>query len=164
MKRIIPVIFTIGTLIAAVQSCKKDDDEGNSTDQALYDEITSGAYTNYQGGNVLSGASPSPHGSFKLRFNGTAAAALDSTGELPTGGSFPAGSVLVKEVTSGGNITLYAVMKKDPSNSLSGSGWLWAELKTDGSVEFSTAKKGDGCISCHSGAPNRDLVRTFDLH
>jgi hypothetical protein len=55
-------------------------------------------------------------------------------------------------------------MKKDPSNGNAGSGWVWAEFKTDGSASFSTGKKGDGCISCHSGLPNRDLTRTFDLH
>ena len=55
-------------------------------------------------------------------------------------------------------------MKKDPSNGNAGSGWVWAEFKTDGSAAFSTSKKGDGCISCHSNNPNRDLTRTFDLH
>ena len=55
-------------------------------------------------------------------------------------------------------------MKKDPSSSVSGSGYQWAEFKTDGTTSYSTAKKGDACISCHSGSSNRDLVRSFDLH
>ena len=55
-------------------------------------------------------------------------------------------------------------MKKDPSSPVSGSDYQWAEFKPDGSATFSTGKKGDGCIFCHSGSTNRDLVGTFDLH
>jgi len=151
------------TVIVLIQSCKKDKNDTDA-DSALYDEIKAGGFTYYQNGNLLSGVSPSPHGAFKLRFNAIALSALDSTGELPTGGSFPTGSLLVKELFSGSSINLYSVMKKDPSNGNAGSGWVWAELHTDGSASFSTGKKGDGCISCHSGSPNRDLTRTFDLH
>lgn len=151
------------TVIVAIQSCKKDN-AVTDADNALYAEITAGGYTYYQNGNLLSGVSPSPHGSFKLRFNATALAALDSTGELPTGNSFPTGSIIVKEIYSGNSINLYAVMKKDPTNENAGSGWMWAEFNTDGSAAFSTGEKGDGCVSCHSGTPNRDLTRTFDLH
>lgn len=159
-----PVVF-IATFISilVVQSCKKDKTDPDA-DNALYSEITASGYTYYQNGNVLSGVAPSPHGSFKLRFNSTATAALDSTGELPAGNKFPTGSILVKELYSGSDISLYVVMKKDPSNANAGSGWVWAEFKTDGSVAFSITKKGDGCISCHSGSPNRDLTRIFDLH
>ena len=82
----------------------------------------------------------------------------------PAGNTFPSGSIIVKEVTSGGSVSLYAVMKKDPGNDNAGNGWLWGEYNPDGSTAFSVSKKGDGCISCHSGSPNRDLVRTFDLH
>ncbi len=159
-------IITIGLILASIiiiQSCKKD--KANSdADNALYGEITAGGFTYYQSGNLLSGVSPSPHGSFKLRFNSTAFAALDSTGELPTGSSFPTGSIIVKEIFSGSNINLYAVMKKDPSNGNAGRSWVWAEFNTNGSAAFSASKKGDGCISCHSGSTNRDLTRTFDLH
>jgi len=59
---------------------------------------------------------------------------------------------------------LYAVMKKDPSNGNAGNGWIWAEFETNGTVKTSVSAKGSACISCHSGTPNRDLIRTFDLH
>ncbi len=163
MKKTIITIGLIITTIVTIQSCKKDKADTDA-DNALYSEITAGGYTYYQSGTLLSGVSPSPHGSFKLRFNATALAALDSIGELPSGSIFPTGSIIVKEIFSGSSINLYAVMKKDPSNENAGSGWLWAEFNTDGSAAFSTGKKGDGCISCHSGSPNRDLTRTFDLH
>lgn len=163
MKKRIIIIDLFLASIVTFQSCKKDKTEVNF-DAVLYSEITSGGFTYYQSGNLLTGASPSPHGDFKLRFNSTALAALDSTGELSTGSSFPAGSIIVKEVFSDSTINLYAVMKKDPSNVNAGNGWVWAEYRTDGSVVFTTVNKGNGCISCHSGTPNRDLVRTFDLH
>ena len=163
MKKSIVAIGVILTILIIVQSCKKDKADTNA-DDALFLEITQGGYSFYQNGNLLSGVTPSPHGSFKLRFNATALSALDSTGELPAGHSFPTGSVIVKDVINGSSVSLYAIMKKDPSNVNAGSGWLWAELNTDGSVVLSTGKKGDGCIKCHSGSPNRDLTRTFDLH
>lgn len=163
MKKTILTIGLIVTAIVTIQSCKKDKADTDA-DNALYSEATASGYSYYQSGNLLSGVSPSPHGSFKLRFNPTALAVLDSTGELPAGNSFPTGSIIVKEIFSGSNLDLYAVMKKDPSNDNAGSGWVWAEFHTDGSAAFSTAKKGDGCINCHSGSPNRDLTRTFDLH
>lgn len=149
--------------VISIQSCKKDKTDPDA-DIKLYSESTASGFTNYMNGNLISAASPSPHGSFKLRFNSIAAAALDSTGELPQGNSFPYGSVIVKDVYNGSDLKLYAVMKKDPSSTNSGGGWLWAEFNPDGSVAFSTGKKGDGCVSCHSGSPNRDLTRTFDLH
>ncbi|CAN5429045.1 hypothetical protein BH11BAC1_BH11BAC1_12950 [soil metagenome] len=158
--------FTISVVIlfiVFVAACKKDSQDDNA-DSALFNEVHANGYSYYQSGVTLTGAPESPHGSFKLRFNGTALAALDSTGELPSGETFPNGSILVKEIYNGNDLDLYAVMKKDPSNGNAGSGWIWAEFKTDGSASFSTGKKGDGCISCHSGGLNRDLVRTFDLH
>jgi hypothetical protein len=158
--------FSLHTILIAIiffSSCKKDKTD-TDTDEALYNEVKASGYTYYQGGNILAGAPASPHGNFKLRFNSVAQTVLDSTGELPAGVSFPTGSMIVKEVYDGSSLHLFAVMKKDPSNTNAAGGWLWAELNTDGSTNFSTGKKGDGCISCHSNSPNRDLTRTFDLH
>lgn len=163
MKKSAVVIAIILGAIFSIQSCRKDKVDTN-IDPLLFDEINSGAYTYYQNGTILSGAAPSPHGTFKLRFNATAATALDSTGELPIGGTFPDGSVLVKELYTGSNLILYVVMKKDPSNINAASSWVWAEFNTDGSARYTSANKGAACINCHSGSPNRDLTRTFDLH
>ena len=167
MKTYLTMFIILVAIIASVQSCKKDD-EGTSTDTNLFNEISStSGYTYYVGTpGITPGTGNSPHGFERVRFNSTAQAALDSTGKLPVGASFPTGSIIVKEIysSSTGSINLYAIMKKEPNNSSSGSGYLWAEIKPDASVTFSTSKKGDGCISCHSGSANRDLVRTFDLH
>jgi len=162
MKRTLTLIFLF-TITLSIHSCKKDEKDTDA-DEALYNEVKASGYTYYQNGVTLAAAAASPHGSFKLRFNSVAHAALDSTGELPVGSGFPIGSIIVKEVYNGSSLHLYAVMKKDPSNENAGSGWLWAELNTDGSTQHSVGKKGDGCVSCHSNSPNRDLSRTFDLH
>lgn len=164
MKAILTSSILLALFSTLFYSCKKDEETDVDGDNALYSEISMSGYTYYQNGDLLTGVSPSPHGSFRLRFNATALAALDSTGELPAGSSFPNGSVIVKEVGTASAVSLYAVMKKDPSNSNAGSGWLWAEYEPGGSVAYSVARNGEGCISCHSGTPNRDLTRTFDLH
>jgi hypothetical protein len=134
------------------------------TDRTLFEEINEGGYEYYQGGNILMPASASPHGNFKLRFNEVALSSFDAAGELPVGGTFAEGSVIVKEVHVNGAIAVYAVMKKAASDASAGNGWLWSEYSPNGGVLYSIAGKGNGCISCHDDLPNRDLVRTFDLH
>ena len=141
-------------------ACKKD----KATDQALYKEISESGFTFFKQGALLSAAAPSPHGSFKLRFNSIAQMALDSSGKLPVGKTFPSGSIIVKDIYSGSDLTLYAIMKKDASHKDASNGWVWAEIKPSGSVSYTTGKKGSACVSCHSETTNRDLVRTFDLH
>ena len=167
MKTYLTLFIILFAIITSVQSCKKDD-EATSTDKNLFNEISSSSgYTYYVGTpGITPGTGNSPHGFERVRFNSIAQAALDSTGKLPSGASFAAGSIIVKEIYSSatGSISLYAIMKKEPGNSISGSGYLWAEIKPDETITFSTSKKGDGCISCHSGSANRDLVRSFDLH
>ena len=164
MKKYIAFIFLLSVLIVTIQSCKKTTQE----DKVLFDEIKSTTgYTYYVGTpGITAGTGNSPHGFERVRFNSIAQAALDSTGKLPSGASFPDGAIIVKDIYSSavGSINLYAVMKKATTNSAAGSGYLWAEFETDGKAAFSISKKGDGCISCHSGSANRDLVRTFDLH
>ncbi|MEO8085607.1 MAG: cytochrome P460 family protein [Bacteroidota bacterium] len=167
MHKYLSITTILLLLIAVSQSCKKKDETNPANDTELFALVGQSGYTYYNGTpGITAGVGNSPHGFERVRFNATAQAALDTTGKLPAGNSFPAGSVIVKEIytSATGSINLYAVMKKDPSSSVSGSGYLWAEFKPDGTASFSTGKKGDGCISCHSGSANRDLARTFDLH
>lgn len=139
--------------------------DGGLTDELLFNDARRSGFTYYTGTpGITAPAGDSPHGDFRVRFNPVALTALDSTGRLPEGASFPAGSVIVKDVYTGGAIALYAVMKKEPSDPLAGAGWLWGEYGTDGSVVFSAGGKGDGCIGCHESGEHRDLVRVFDLH
>ena len=169
MKKILFVCYFSAIGIILIESCTYHDLGRDSdvvhTDETLFDEVNvTDGYQYYVNGNTLPAAIPSPHGSFKLRFNQIAWEALDSNGELPSGKGFPNGSVLVKEVYNADGLFVYAVMKKEPSDASAGNGWLWAEYFPDGAIAFSIERRGNGCISCHSEVPNRDLVRTFDLH
>ncbi|MBP1647644.1 MAG: hypothetical protein H6Q30_1089 [Bacteroidetes bacterium] len=99
----------------------------------------------------------------RVLMNSTAIRALP--GGLPQEGlSFPDGSVILKEVRTGGVASLYAVLYKEVDNPLAGGGWLWAEFRPDGAVVFSIERRGAGCISCHSreDGPRYDHVRTFE--
>ena len=166
MKKHISVLVLFLSFILISQSCKKDT-TSPADDAALFTLVGQSGYTYYVGTPGITAATGnSPHSFERVRFNAIATAVLDSTGKLPAGNSFPTGSVIIKEIytSATGSINLYSIMKKDPSSSVSGNGYQWAEFKPDGSAVFSTGKKGDGCISCHSGSANRDLIRTFDLH
>ena len=164
MKNLVLVFGILSTLIVVFHSCRKDHGE-TDVDKLLFQAINQDTgYTYYQNGSVLAGAAASPHGSFKLRYNTIAQSVLDASGELPAGNSFPTGSVIVKEIMNGGSINLYAIMKKDPTNQYAESGWLWAEIKPNGTASFTAAKKGSGCVGCHGETPNRDFIRTFDFH
>lgn len=159
-------LFRLTLFLAAgisFHACKNDSIPPTQTsDELLFEEISSSGYLYYQNGNVITGAGP--HGDFKLRFNATAATALDGDGELPPGESFPNGSILVKEVHTGAGLILYAVMKKSPSDANAGNGWIWAELFPSGEAFAPVSAKGAGCTPCHSTSPHRDFTRTFDLH
>lgn len=155
--------FVVIMLLLSVYYCNKDSGD-LGTDTELYSEIRNGKFTYYNNGNVLTGSSSSPHGSFKLRFNQAAASLLDTLGELPIGYDFPPGSLLIHEHFNGEILVSLSVMKKDPSHINAVNGWLWCEFDGNGSASYSTGKKGESCINCHSSIPNRDFVKTFDLH
>jgi hypothetical protein len=155
--------FTAGLILIltiALSTCGK-----KKTISTLYNECKSTTAVKFLGmDSVMKPAGGSPHGEFKLRFNSLAASALDHTGRLAAGASFPNGSVIVKEVIENGNTSLYAVMKKDPKSRFASHKWIWAELGPEGSEIYSVSKRGEACIDCHSQKPNRDLTRTFDYH
>ena len=102
------------------------------------------------------------HPSARVRLSVTAFQSLQD-GRLPAGARFRSGSVSVKEVLSGGQAPLYAVMRK-ADGSTSGAGWQWAEYRPDGTVVYSIAGRGGVCTECHSRqqGPQNDLVRTFE--
>jgi hypothetical protein len=163
MKKKSLVLLSFVGIILLYQACRNDKVETNLVNE-LYEESTATGLSYFKNASLLAGVSPSPHGSFKLKFNAIAQAALDSTGELPVGKTFPEGSLIVKDIYSGSTLSLIAIMKKDASSDYAGNGWVWVEFKPDGETEYSIEKKGEACTGCHSGTPNRDLTRTFDLH
>ena len=117
MKKYISITTVLFLIILISQSCKKDKSSPEN-DSALFSLIGQSGYTYYVGTpGITAGVGNSPHGFERVRFNATAQAALDSTGKLPAGNSFPTGSVIVKEIytSASGTINQYAIMKKDPS-------------------------------------------------
>jgi hypothetical protein len=162
--RIIFGAFLALTLVVCLTNCNK---EAKGEDKILFDKsvVTSG-FSYYKGSNaILASSNPSAHNPyFRMRYNAIAIAAMTDNGKLPVGGSFPDGSVVVKELYDSptGALKLLAVMEKSSSNSLAGEGWLWGEYEPDGKVFYSIDKKGIGCTGCHS-TNAIDYNRVFNL-
>jgi hypothetical protein len=101
----------------------------------------------------------------RVTLNARAMSALVG-GQLPTGGRFPDGSIVFKEIRASQSAapSVYALMYRDQANPLAGGGWLWAEFSPSGSVVYSIGNRGAGCVGCHSlgRGPQNDLVRTFE--
>lgn len=160
-KQVLHVLFCTTVLSCIFYSCTKDIGINPAlaySDNALFDSCRNEiAFTYYQNstGTVYSGSN-GPHGDFKLKFNKIALTSLTDGGKLPSGGTFPNGSMVVKEVQQSG---IYALMYKRAGS------WLWAEINADGSVVYSVNKDaGAGCIGCHSQTGHRDLVVSFNFH
>ena len=137
------------------------------TDVTLFAEADKSGFTWYVG---TPGITPTrtngAHGFDRLRFNAIAQGALDATGKLPVGGTFPVGSVIVKEeyATATGPLVQYAVMKKTADSPAAARGYAWGKYALDGRPVMSVADPAatSSCVSCHVGSTNRDLVRSFD--
>jgi hypothetical protein len=156
-------IFCAVLFGAVIFSCTKDkgiDPQLAYTDRALFDSCQNEpAFVYYKNDpSMIYPGTIGPHGSYKLKFNKTAFAALTDNGKLPLAAKFPERSFIVKEVLKDGNLVEYAIMYKYNNS------WLWAELNADGSVKHSVKKESSVCTNCHSQAGNRDLVTTFYFH
>lgn len=151
-------------ILAIVFACTKDKGRNPAlayTDFGLRDSCRNGAafvYYKNDPGIVYPGTN-GPHGTFKLKFNHQAYSQLIDNGKLPLSAKFTSGSMIVKEVVSGGNLIEYAVMYK-----LNDS-WIWAEFTPDlKTIKHSVNSPASVCTGCHSQAGNRDFVTTFIFH
>ncbi len=159
--KILLLLFFV--LIIFVLSCKHERD-GAQQDAALLEEAQSQAIFYLADSALLPGISPSPHGSFRLRYNQIFKDFLDDMENVPMDQSIPAGSLIVKDIYTNDQLTQIAIMKKEDGHPDAGLGWLWAEYFSDGRAFVSSVDKGAVCTGCHSTAPNSDLTKTFDLH
>ena len=145
---------------------------GITSDSAFFALVTQtepfGLYTLFPNlaGNttgILSGSS-AHQPRIRVSMNAKAFGVLQN-GRLPSGTTFPDGSIVFKEVLATSGVTsIYTVMYKDRSNSLAGSGWLWAEYRPGGGTEYSVTNRGGACTGCHSldQGPQNDFVRSFE--
>lgn len=164
MKKMVKISFMILLISLVITSCEKG--EITETDNLLYNELVNSefVYSNFTP-EIVKGLANSPRGWERLKFNKIAYEALDENGRLPAGGTFPDGSVIVKEAYSDSNGILieYAIMKKDPKNKYAKKDWLWSEIAVDGTISYPVSNKGQSCIHCHTQPINRDATRTFNL-
>lgn len=161
MKTKFALLFFVCCAAFTLSTCNKATDE----DKALFNRaVTTNGFTWYKGNDAkLSSTQVNAHNwQVRVRFNAIAQAALTDNGKLPIGGTFPEGSLIVKEsYDDNDNFTVYAVMEKAPNNSAAGEGWLWAEYDIDGKAVHSISKSNTGCINCHNDSGNRDFVMFF---
>ena len=129
-----------------------------STDAQLFSVVTEAEpFTSYvlfpEVDSVTSGTlnGSTAHRLFvRVSMNATALGALRS-GTLPTGASFPDGSIIFKQIRDSSQTPiLYAIEYKDRTNPFAANGWLWAEIEPDGTPFISLTRKGANCIGCHS--------------
>ncbi len=152
-------------VLALSPSCNDNDDTVNAvTDDELKAKLLETGFTNYSSDTL---SAEGPHTPFIfVKFNAIASAALNSNHEIETGGTFPQGSIIVKEIfnSKGGLLTKRYVIYKKSDDSNAAANWVWAAYTSSNAVEHSVSLKGIGCFECHSLAPNRDGVKLFDTH
>ena len=177
LKNLLQSSIVVFVISCGLQSCS---DGGSSppateveisTDTQLFAHVTQSepfdSYTLFP--NVDSVTSGTLNGStahqplVRVSMNPSALATLKNH-KLPSGGSFPDGSIILKQIIAGGQTVLLTIIYKDHSNVLAGNGWLWAEYQPDGTVAFSIDNRGSGCVDCHmrEEGPQNDFVRTFE--
>jgi hypothetical protein len=172
------LLIVSGIVLSCISSCKDQGDpppsltrEIISSDAQLFSVVTQvQPFTSYSlfpdvdsvtSGTLNGSAAHRPL--VRVSMNATALGALRAD-TLPAGASFPDGSIIFKQIMSGGQTSLYAILYKDKNNPLAGNGWLWAEFLPDGTPFISLTRKGANCTGCHSleQGPRHDFVRTFE--
>jgi Cytochrome P460 len=95
----------------------------------------------------------------RTRFNPTAAAMLDTNGQVLPNTVFPDGSVIVKELwDDNSTLSLYALLYKKPDHQYADAdGWVWGYVRPSGEVVESASNLGAACRDCHSGNGNIDF-------
>lgn len=158
--------FLYLTLIISVSivlhACKKDE-PAKSIDMQLLDMATeTSGFTWFKNSDAwLDRSSGSGHHYILLRtrYNGTAATQLDGDGKVVPNASFPDGSLVVKEMTNGTSVELYAILYKQSDNEFAdANGWVWGYLFSNGNVATSAEDKGAICTSCHSQSESIDYM------
>ena len=156
------VVFGLSILAITLQSCKKDE-PAEGIDLELFNMAESTVdFTWYKNSEAwLAKSSGSAHNfdNLRTRYNATAATQLDSDGKILANASFPEGSLVVKELSNGNTVSLYAILyKRSDSEHADANGWVWGYVNSDATVVTSAQDKGAGCNGCHSQSENIDYM------
>ena len=162
--------FAIIASFFLLMQCKEEETPppGAITDQQLFDMAsTTTGFTYYRNNPAfLVSQSGQAHGSWvRFRYNAVAQAALTDNGKLPTGGTFPEGSLIVKELhgdTTGNDLNGYAIILKAPNDPDARNGWVWAEYFGSPTLGTRVTDDSQFCVNCHS-INHRDYNRVFEL-
>jgi hypothetical protein len=148
------------------------------TDQQLLSAAANEEFKFYKGDDSWLKFTPrgGGHSGFiRIKFNAPAQSVLDESGNLPVGGVFPAGSLVIKEIKDKieDSWTILSIMLKSANAPNANQGWVWGEYEPNGDPIVSASSGGKSCIRCHSitnrNSPvagdrgHRDFVRTFGL-
>jgi hypothetical protein len=97
--------------------------------------------------------------SLRTRYNTTAATQLDGDEKVLANASFPDGSLVVKELSSGTSVERYAILYKMSNHEhADANGWVWGYVNADGTVATTAEDKGAICTSCHLQSDNIDYM------
>lgn len=159
---IIWAAFTLAVVAISLQACKKDEPaEGIDLELLSLAEATTG-FTWYKNSDAwLPKSSGSGHNytSLRTRYNTTAATQLDGNGKVMANASFPDGSLVVKELSSGSSVERYAILYKMAGHEYAdANGWVWGYVNADGTVATTAEDKGAICTSCHLQQDNIDYM------
>ncbi|MCC6371214.1 MAG: hypothetical protein IT236_09440 [Bacteroidia bacterium] len=158
MKRILLISAFAFMLFSCTKKTGKNPQLAYS-DAALVDSCLNQTHRYYKNDSqTLLAGNKGPHGTFKLRFNSIAYAALTNNGKLPDKGTMPEGAMVIKDVYDGTKLSSYAFMYKRNGN------WLWGEANANKDITYSVKMDASICTSCHSQAGNRDLVVSFNFY
>ena len=152
-----------GFVLLSVHSCKKTE-EPNGIDKQLFDmAVPTTGFVWYKNSSAfLNRSSGSGHSQqfLRVRYNGAAAAHLDSAGKIVAGSIFSDGSLVVKELYENQTtLDRYAILYKKASDpNADANGWVWGYINADQSVAAPASDKGSACRSCHSQADNIDYM------
>jgi hypothetical protein len=160
------ITLIVSICVISVCSCTKDKgvNSGGFSDEYLYkiSKDTTDKYVYKDNTNISEFNSFVPdHGNkpYSLFMNRKAYDACTDGGKLPSGGSFPDSSLLVKYLknATGGTLNQLVVMYKRKGT------WVWAEYDPSGGVLWSYKQEAALCLTCHTATP-RDYTQTFDAH
>lgn len=160
IRNIIWLAFSAAIVSISLQACKKQA-EGIDLELLTMARNMDG-FSWYKNTDVwLDKSSGSGHNydHLRTRYNATAATQLDTDGKVMENATFPDGSLIVKELSDGSSVDLYAILYKMTGHEhADANGWVWGYVFEDGTVNTTAEDKGAICTGCHLQSENIDYM------